>query len=268
MKINPKGMTALVTGASSGIGLEYCRQLADMGVNLVMVSNQEAELAECARSICERSGVRVDSICLDLTQADCADRLLEFTDSISLEVDILINNAGIFSFYPLIDTPDRKVDAFIDLHIKAVTSLSRRFGARMRQRGSGYILNMSSLACWAPMPGIAMYSATKAYIRVVTRALHYELKDYGVSVTAACPGGIATSLFGLPDNLMRLAVRLHAVDTVESFVRKALKRMFRRKSQYINGLLNRIAIFAVGCAPSCVRMMIKHRMLDKNICRP
>lgn len=260
-----RGKTALVTGASSGIGLEFCRQLARIGANLVMVSNQEAQLADCARDIVADCGVRVDSLCLDLTQADCAERLLDFTDNLGIEVDLLINNAGIFSFAPLLDTPDGKINAFVDLHMRAVTALCVAYGRRMRQRGTGYILNMSSMSCWMPMPGLAMYSATKAYIRAMSRALHCELRESGVSVTVACPGGISTTLFGLPDNLMRLALRLHAVDTPECFVRKALQKTAKRRQQYINGLLNRLAIVFVASLPRRLRLTIKHRLLDRGI---
>lgn len=262
-----RGKTALVTGASSGIGLEFCRQLARIGANLVMVSNQEAQLTDCAREIASDCGVRVDSLCLDLTQTDCAERLLDFTDGLGIEVDLLINNAGIFSFAPLLDTPDGKINAFVDLHMRAVTALCVAYGRRMRQRGSGYILNMSSMSCWMPMPGLAMYSATKAYIRAMSRALHCELRESGVSVTVACPGGISTTLFGLPDNLMRLALRLHAVDTPERFVRKALKKTAKRRQQYINGLLNRLAIVFVASLPRRLRLTVKHRLLDRGIVR-
>lgn len=113
-----------------------------------------------------------------------------------------------------------------------------------------------------------MYSATKAYIRAMSRALHCELWESGVSVTVACPGGISTSLFGLPDNLMRLALRLHAVDTPEHFVRKALKKTAKRRQQYINGLLNRLSIVAVASLPRRLRLTIKHRLLDRGISRP
>lgn len=117
------------------------------------------------------------------------------------------------------------------------------------------------------MPGLAMYASTKAYIRVFSRALHYEMKDFGVGVTVACPGGIATDLFGLPQNLKELAVRIGVLDTPEKFARKAIDRMLRKKKQYINGWLNRLSIFFVGITPTPVRMMVKHRLLDKGIVR-
>lgn len=113
------------------------------------------------------------------------------------------------------------------------------------------------------MPGIAMYSATKAYIRAFSRAYRIEMKDCGVSVTVACPGGIATNLFGLPPQLQRLGVSLGVLMTPQAFVRRALKRTFRGKAQYINGLLNRVSIVFVASLPEWARSGIKHRLLDK-----
>ncbi|MDE6022104.1 MAG: SDR family NAD(P)-dependent oxidoreductase, partial [Muribaculaceae bacterium] len=143
--------------------------------------------------------------------------------------------------------------------------LSVFFARKFKKRGSGRILNMSSMSCWMPMPGLAMYASTKAYIRVFSRSLHYELKDYGASVTVAAPGGIATDLFGLPDNLKKLALRLGAIETPQRFAEKAVKAMLKGKKQYINGLLNHIAIFFIGITPTCVRMQVKRCLLDKGI---
>lgn len=267
-KTDLKGMTALVTGGSSGIGLEFCRDLARRGADIVMVSIQEKELAESCRELSEQYGVKAYSLLLDLTQDDASQRIADFIDGKEIEIDILINNAGIFSFNTLTDTPKRKLDCFIDLHVRAVTGLSLFFAHRMARRGHGYILNMSSMSCWMPMPGIAMYSATKAYIRVFTRALHYEMRDSGVSVTVACPGGIATDLFGLPEPLKRLAVNIRVLDTPDAFARKAVGKMLRRKKQYINGWLNRFSIFFIAVMPTPVRMLVKRRMLDRGIRRP
>lgn len=117
------------------------------------------------------------------------------------------------------------------------------------------------------MPGIAMYSATKAYIRVFSRALYYEMRDYGVTVTVACPGGIATDLFGLSEPLKKFAVAIRVLDTPESFARKAVNKMLKGKKQYINGLLNRVSIVFVASLPTPVRMLVKRKMLDKGITR-
>ncbi len=263
-----EGRMAVVTGASSGIGLCFCRTLARGGCALVMISNQAGILEERAKEIEREFGVKALPYFCDLTTDDATEKIIARLDADALDPDILINNAGIFSFLPVTDTPARKIECFIDLHVGAVTRLSRAFAQRFARRGGGNILNMSSMSCWMPMPGIAMYSATKAYIRVFSRALHYEMRDSGVAVTVACPGGIATDLFGLPKNLQKLALRLHAIQTPEKFTHNAVKKMLRDKKQYINGWLNRFAIVFVACTPTRVRMLVKHLMLDKNITRP
>lgn len=262
-----KGMTAVVTGASSGIGLQFCRELASRHCNLVMISNQGRELAECARDIAERYQVNTYTLPMDLCDPRAARNIDAWLDQRELDPEILINNAGIFAFRPVTEMEPERVECFIDLHVRAVTMISRRFANRFKQRRRGRILNMSSMSCWMPMPGLAMYSATKSYIRVFTRALHYELIDYGVTATVATPGGIATDLFGLPENLKKLALRLHAITTPEKFCRKSVDRMLAGKKQYINGIVNRLGIFFVAVMPTSVRMMVKHKMLDRQITR-
>lgn len=261
------GSRAVVTGASSGIGLCFCKTLASRGCSLVMISNQSKELDECASQIAEEYGVETYPYFCDLTQEGITEQIIDWIEQMGLEVDILINNAGIFSFAPVIETSQRKIDCFIDLHIRAVTELTKGFAQKFVSEGRGRILNMSSMSCWTPMPGIALYSATKAYIRAFSRAMHYELRDSGVSLTVACPGGIATDLFGLPANLMKLAVAIKAVQTPEKFTAKAIDKMLKGKMQYINGLINRMAIVFVGMMPTGVRMLIKRKMLDKGIRR-
>lgn len=258
-------MTALVTGASSGIGLEFCHQLTSMGINLLMVSNQMQELANARDTLAAKyPDQRFWAHYKDLAHPDAADEIYAYCSQNGIVVDILINNAGIFSFKTITDTTTDSLNLFIDLHMRTVTQLCQRFAIDMKSRRSGYILNMSSMSCWMPMPGIGMYAATKAYIRVFSRSLALELKDYGVGVTVACPGGIATDLFGLPRNLQRLGVKLGVLATPQRFVSGALKRMFNHKKQYINGFINRLAIVAVALLPDSMRLIVKHKLLDKN----
>ncbi len=261
------GRFAVVTGADGGIGYCFCAVLAARGCGLLMVSNRDVPLAEAAARLGKNYSVEILTLCVDLTHPEAPAAVLAAASSLSRFPDYLINNAGIFSFRPVTETDPVVIGRFLSLHVEAVTELTRLFASRFKERGSGRILNMSSMSCWMPMPGIALYSATKAYIRVLSRAMYYELKDSGVTVTAACPGGIATDLFGLPENLKRLAVAIGALDTPERFAAKAVKRMLRGKKQYINGLLNRLAIFFIGITPTWIRLLIKRRMLDKGIVR-
>lgn len=260
-----KSRWAIVTGASGGIGLEFCNELARRGCNLLMVAIEDELLERRAQEVREKYGVATLPLTLDLTEPTAVDRILALLEARGIEPYILVNNAGIFTFSPIVEHSGKKIDRFVDLHIRATSQLCREIGDMMKRRGEGRMLNMSSMSCWMPMPGIAMYSATKAYIRVFSRALHYELKDYGVTVTAACPGGIATDLFGLPPRLRGLAVNLGVLATPEKFARKAVDRMLKGKKQYINGLLNRFSIFFVGVLPTPVRMQVKRKMLDKGI---
>lgn len=253
----------VVTGASSGIGLEFSRQLAAMGCNLLMVSNQPEELLRYSSEISMSAGTRALTMNLDLTEHDADVKLMDFMASEKIVPELLVNNAGIFDFKSVGKMTPRRLDLYIDLHIRAVTRLSRSIGELMAENGGGRILNMSSMSCWMPMPGITMYSATKAYIRAFSRALRIEMKDRGVSVTVACPGGIATDLFGLPRNLQRVGVSLGVLATPSGFVKHALRKTIKGKAQYINGMLNRLSIVAVACVPEWGRMIIKRRLLDR-----
>lgn len=243
-------MTALVTGGASGIGAEFCRQLREQGWDVISVDRTPQPDVPGA-------------IQLDLTDPDATEKLMDTLDGRGVLPDLWINNAGVFDFASVTNLPPRRIDLYVDLHIRSLTQLCREVGARMASRGSGHILNMSSMSCWMPMPGIALYSATKAYIRVFSRALRLELKGSGVNVTVACPGGIDTSLFGLPMNLRKLAVRIGATQTPRKFVKGTLRRTLKRRKQYINGPLNRIAILAVGILPEFMRIKVKTLLLDR-----
>lgn len=263
-----EGKKALVTGGAGGIGLEFAKVLASMGADILLLDISEARLAEAKRELMLiNPDASVVIFKCDLTSSRIIDEIDEFCFKNSLLPDILINNAGIFSFKPIADTATGKIEAFIDLHVRAVTLLSQWFVAKRKPLKSGWMLNMSSMSCWMPMPGLAMYSSTKSYIRVFTRALHYEMKDYGVGVTVACPGGIATDLFGLPKKWQKFAVAIGVLQTPEKFARKAVKKMLKKRKQYINGGLNRLSIFFVGILPTPVRMAVKHQLLDKGITR-
>ena len=210
------------------MGLEYARQLAAQGYDLLLVSNREEELSPAREALQAAWPVSVTTRFQDLAVPDAADRLFAWcTDELQQLPDILINNAGMFFFKELEAADLDRVQAMVNLHVCTITRSCLLFGEAMKKRGSGRILIMASMAARIPAPGITIYSATKAYLRSFGRSLSYELKPYGVSVTTVCPAAIATPLYRLDEKKMKLGVRLRVIHTPQWLVRKALRAMHR-----------------------------------------
>lgn len=229
-------MVALITGGSSGMGLEFARQLAAQGCDLVLVSNQEEALADAARELSATVAVRTR--CQDLAGTHSADELHAWCREEGILPDVLVNNAGMFFFKELAADDLPRVQAMVNLHVTTVTRLCLLFGQDMKARGSGYILNMASMAARLPAPGITIYSATKAYLRSFGHSLSFELRPYGVGVTTVCPAAIATPLYRLDPKRMQLGVRIGVIHTPQWLVRRALRAMFRRRRVVSPGFMN------------------------------
>lgn len=222
-------MVALVTGGSSGMGLEYARHLAALGYDLVLVSDRDDELSSAVKGLRETFPVKVRALFQDLSEADSADLLYDWCRQQEILPDILVNNAGMFFFKELEAADLDRVQAMINLHVSTVTRLSILFGQAMKKRGSGYILIVSSMTASIPAPGIAVYSATKAYLKSFGRSLSYEMGPYGVGVTTVCPAAIDTPLYNLTPGQKRKGLKLRLIRTPEWLVKRALKAMFRRR---------------------------------------
>ena len=229
---------ALVTGGSSGMGLEYARQLAEIGCNLLLVSNQEEELQNAAENLNRDKAIEVVPHYQDLAIEMAAEELLAFCQSKNLQIDILINNAGMFFFEELTPENEAKALTMMRLHVFTPTRLCVLFGEEMKKRGYGYIINMSSMAAKLPCPGITIYSATKAYLKSFSKSLYFEMRPYGVGVTTVCPAAIATPLYKLKPSLLKLGVKIGLIGTPQWLVRKALKGMMRKKRVVKPGFMN------------------------------
>lgn len=233
-----RDITALITGASSGMGLLYAIRLAEAGCNLIVVSNQEKELNEVAASLSEDYGIDVVARYQDLSHDDAAQQLFDFCKNEGIIVDILINNAGMFFFHELDEEYNNRMELMLKLHILTPVRLCRVFGDEMKKRGSGFVILVSSMAARLPFPGITTYSATKAFLRSFGESLYYEMRDYGVGVTTVCPGAIATPLYKLNPKLLKLGVKIGLIGTPQWLVKKALKGMFRKKMVVAPGAMN------------------------------
>ncbi len=220
--------TALVTGASKGIGRSYAMQLAQAGYNVVMVAVDGDQLARTAAEVqAANPSVSVRWLSKDLATVTAGEELFAWTEAEGIEVDVLINNAGIFSFCDILNTPIERICRIIMLHDITATVTCRLYAADMASRGGGRILNMSSYSIWMPYPGLSLYSASKAYLKSFSVAFSKEVRELGVTVTAVCPAGIATDLYGLSKRWQKIGLRMGVLMSPESCARRSLRAMWR-----------------------------------------
>ena len=209
------------------MGLEFSRELASRACDLVLVSNREDELAASRETLSKEFPVQVRTRFQDLARQEAAEELYNWCLSEDIVPDILVNDAGMFFFKELQVSDLDRVQAMINLHVTTVTRLCVLFGQQMKERKSGYILNVSSMAARIPAPGISVYSATKAYLRTFGRSYSFELEPYGVKMTTVCPAAIATPLYRLDPKWMKVGVRIGLIRTPRWLARRALRAMFR-----------------------------------------
>ena len=243
---------ALVTGASRGIGFEYARQMAERGYNLVVVADDGEELTEAARKVAEEFGVEVRTKVLDLIPQQAAHELFAWTESEGLQIEVLINNAGAFSYLDVLKSDFARIDELIGLHITTPTITCRLYGEQMAARGHGYILNMSSYSIWMPLPGLTIYSASKDYLKSFSRAFAKEVRERGVTVTAVCPAGVTTDLYGLPRDWQRFGRRIGVLISAKKCARQALRAMYRHKKVFVPAAWFRIFVPILTTLPKCI----------------
>ena len=246
---------AVITGGSSGVGLEFSREFASRGYALALVSNRDGDLADAKQSLEREFGVPVHTLCADLSDAGIAEKILAWCDSIGLQVEVLVNNAGMFFMEYLSPENLGKAETMMGLHVFTPTRMCILFGARMKDRGKGYILNMSSMTARIPAPGIAVYSASKAYLKSFGRSFSYEMRPYGVRVTTVCPAAIDTGLYPLGTRLRKTLRRLGIIRSPHWLARRAVKALFRGRRTISPGLTNALVPALVAILPP--------RMIDR-----
>ena len=255
---------ALITGAASGMGRIYALRLAEMGYNLILVDINEKGLAETemlAKNEVSASSVipsimkqKFDVLVVpqDLSAVDAADKIYEKTDSVGCQVEVLVNNAGVMYCQGIAETSERMLKLIMMVHMNTPLMLCRKYVGPMKERGNGYILNISSLAAWMSWPGIGMYGNTKRFVRDYSRELRIECQKTGVSVTNAYFGAVDTPLIPLKDSLRKLARGLAVMIRPEKAVDRALRATFRRRKGTMPGLLNKIFWPFIVILPDCL----------------
>ena len=208
------------------MGLEYARQLGARGYDLVLVSNRPDELETAAKELSLDGKISVNTCFMDLSAPGAAEGLLDWCDGRGITVDVLVNNAGMFFMKYLSPEILPKVRTMEALHMGVITDLCILFGTRMKERGSGRILNVSSMTARIPAPGIAIYSATKAYLKSFGKSFSYEMRPFGVTVTTVCPAAVDTPLYPISPRWRKFLKAVGFIKSPQYVVRRALRAMF------------------------------------------
>lgn len=255
---------ALVTGAASGMGRIYAERLALMGYNVILVDINAKGLDETVATVAAaveesadipsgcKGALKLLPVVQDLSASDAADRIFERTEECGCNVEVLVNNAGVMYCQGIAETSERMLNLIMMVHMNTPLMLCRKYVGPMKERGCGYILNISSLAAWMSWPGIGMYGNTKMFVRNYSRELRIECQKTGVSVTNAYFGAVDTPLIPLRDNLRKLARGLAVMIRPEKAVDRALRAAFHRRRGTMPGLLNKIFWPFIVILPDCL----------------
>lgn len=301
---------ALVTGAGSGIGRCFALRLAQLGYRLVLVGNDLRKLESVQAELRALDAAEVRVISCDLARAEAARELYERVRAAGIDVDVLINNAGIFSFRDILRTQAERIERVIMLHCLTATQLCRLFARDMAARNGFaanpeaepravtdmatpatqtgecsdtqsvpatptgerpgtqpaprhakrrfHILNMASYSLWMPFPGLTLYSASKAYLKCFSVAFAKEVREAGIRVTAVCPAGVATNLYGLTPRWQRIGLRLGVLISADHCARRGLWALWHGRRCSVPDWWNRLWIPLCKLLPMCVIRPIRN----------
>ena len=250
---------ALITGGSSGIGLAIAHELAKLKYDLLLVSNQEKELALSKEALEQQYGINCLLLEIDLATIDAAHQVFDYCLEQQLNIEILINNVGFLIMAEVLDTDPATVSKMIQLHLHTPTMLCRLFGEQMKTRKHGQIMNVSSISAVMPYPLISLYGPTKTYLRYFTRALRTELRPYGINVTCLIPGATITGLYDLTNVNVALLKSLGIFHTPQFVARRAVKGLLKRRALVVPGLINKITIRLMPLIPTFIITAINNR---------
>lgn len=253
---NPQ-RTALITGASAGIGATFARFLAQQGYNLLLVARREERLQQLARELSQHYAIRTHIFAADLSDPETPQAIIDYADSLDLSIDLLINNAGFSGKGKFADTAWQELAAEIQVMITAVTELAHHVVGGMKQRQWGRIINVSSLAAFAPPGESLLYTGIKSYVLNMSQALDMELKPHGIHVTALCPGftwsefhdamGTRSAANNLPSILWQQP---------EDVVKEAYAAVMKGKPVCVPGTVNKLIVSSMRPIPESIRYQL------------
>ena len=250
-------MATLITGASSGIGEEFAHRYAAQKHDLVLVARTESKLQALAEKLRAEHGITVTVIPCDLTAPDAAERLWEETNRAGLEIDVLVNNAGFGTSGDVADESPERLEQEVRLNCLTLTGLTARYLPAMRERKNGTIINIASTAAFQPLPHMAVYGATKAFVLSFTEALWSETRKDGIRVLAVCPGSTDTPFFEHSGE----GVVVGKLRSTRQLLDNTMRALKTNKPSFVDGLGNAIvARFAVRVMPKRIILAATERI--------
>ncbi|HEV7239207.1 MAG TPA: SDR family oxidoreductase [Thermoanaerobaculia bacterium] len=252
--------TALITGASSGIGLDLAHLFAQDGHDVVLVARSEDKLHELAKELEAKHKIAADVIAVDLARPDAPARIFERAPAI----DFLVNNAGFGNSGKFAETDLQAELEMIQVNVTALTHLTKLFLPPMLQRGRGRILNVASTAAFQPGPLMAVYYATKAYVLSFSEAIAEELRGTGVTVTALCPGPVATGFQKTANLGSQTLLKLMRPVSSMSVARTAYRALMRGQRVVIPGLKNKIGVQSIRITPRALATKVVRALQERR----
>jgi uncharacterized protein len=261
MKKDIQNRTALVTGASSGLGVDFARELAKEGANLILVARREDRLKAVAAEINQEFGVAVDVIPMDLAETGAPQVLYDHLKAENKAVDVLVNNAGYGLFGMFTELSWEKQKQMLDLDIIALTHLTKLFVPDMVARKFGAVLQVASIAAYQPAPTYASYAGAKSYVLLFSEALDHELRGTGVNVTTVSPGVTATEFLKVAGQKPTLYQRMVMMQSPE-VARQGIRALLRQQRSVVPGFFNRFSAFLMRFIPRRLMTVLSNVMMS------
>lgn len=256
--------TALVTGASAGLGSDLARELASRGWDLLLTARSEGRLAALADELRDAHGVTAYVVPADLSRAEGPDLVADAARELGLDVGFLANNAGFGQFGPYMELDAEEEADQIMVNVMALTRLTRKFLPGMIERGEGRVLNVASTAAFLPGPLMAVYYATKAYVLSYSLALGEELRDTGVTVTCLCPGPTRTEFQERAGMSRSRLFEVQPVMESEVVTRQGVDAALAGRSLQVTGTLNKLNAFSTRLLPRGLAAKIARRVQSER----
>jgi short-subunit dehydrogenase len=256
-----EGRWAVVTGASSGLGADLARVLAERRCNTVLVARREERLKELARELEQGAGVRTDVVALDLCDAGAPEALFQRLAGEGISVDVLVNNAGFGVYGDDLGIPWERERQMLELDVSALVQLTKLFLPGMVERDFGHVLQVASIGAYQPTPSYAAYSAAKAFVLSYGEALSYELRRTRVRITVLSPGVTKTEFLQVSGQTPNLYQRM-AMMPSRKVAEVGVRAMLRGRPSVVPGLLNKASVFGVRFMPRRAQAATAHLLMN------